>query len=101
MYIFDKDYATFLRINKLAYHLLFWLFAYLFWIFIFRNGTLVLTHAITIQFCYLVFIAVNYYFNSGYTIPHLLNKKRYTAFGLCFFAGVLLGAIVRVPVSYL
>ncbi len=90
-----------MKIPKVTWHLLFWLLAYLFWIFIFRNGTLVFTHAITIQFCYLVFIAANYYFNSAYAIPHLLNKKRYTAFGGCFFAGVLLGAIVRVPVSYL
>src|ERR1700756_2922818 len=101
MYIFDEEYETFLRVNKLAYHLLFWLFAYLFWIFIFRNGTLVLTHAITIQFCYLVFIAGNYYFNWVYTVPHLLNNRKYLAFGLSFLAGVITGALLRVPVSYL
>jgi len=101
MYIFDKEYATFLKINKLAYHLLFWLFAYLFWIFIFRNGTLVLTHAITIQFCYLVFIAGNYYFNWLYTVPRLLNNRKYIAFGLYFLLGVIIGALLRVPVSYL
>lgn len=101
MHIFEKEYETFLRINKLAYHLLFWLFAYLFWIFIFRNGTLVLTHAITIQFCYLVFIAGNYYFNWLYTVPRLLNNRKYIAFGLCFLLGVIFGALLRVPVSYL
>jgi two-component system LytT family sensor kinase len=101
MYIFDKEYETFLKVNKLAYHLLFWLFAYLFWIFIFRNGTLVLTHAITIQFCYLVFIAGNYYFNWLYTVPRLLNNRKYLTFGLCFLLGVMIGALLRVPVSYL
>ena len=101
MYNFEREYATFLKINKLAYHLLFWLFAYLFWIFIFRNGTLVLTHAITIQFCYLVFIAGNYYFNWVYTVPRLLNNRKYIAFGLCFLLGVTVGALLRVPVSYL
>jgi len=100
MHIFEKEYATFLKINKLAYHLLFWLFAYLFWIFIFRNGTLVLTHAITIQFCYLVFIAGNYYFNWLYTVPRLLNNRKYIAFGLCFLLGIIVGALLRVPVSY-
>lgn len=90
-----------MKIPKITWHLLFWLLAYLFWVFIFRNGTLVLTHAITIQFCYLVFIAGNYYFNSAFTIPHLLNQKRHAAFGLCFLLGVLLGAMLRVPVSYL
>jgi len=88
-----------LKINKLAYHLVFWLSAYLFWIFIFRNGTLVLTHAITIQFCYLLFIAVNYYFNAFYAIPFLLNKKKYILFSVCFIAGIAVTAGLRVPVS--
>jgi len=90
-----------LKANKTIYHLAFWLLAYLFWVFIFRNGTLVLTHAITIQFCYLVFIAANYYFNELYTIPFLLNKKRYIAFGLCFITGITLTSLLRVPVSVL
>lgn len=91
----------FLRSNKVIYHLAFWLLAYLFWIFIFRNGTLVLTHALTIQFCYLIFIAGNYYYNSLFTVPVLLNRKKYLAFGLCFLAGILAGALLRVPVSFL
>ncbi|WP_448699514.1 sensor histidine kinase [Mucilaginibacter sp. AW1-3] len=90
-----------MKSNKLIYHLGFWLLAYLFWIFIFRNGTLVLTHALTIQFCYLIFIAGNYYYNSLFTVPALLNRKRYVAFGFCFLAGILAGALLRVPVSFL
>ena len=90
-----------MKINKTAYHLAFWLLAYLFWVFIFRNGTLVLTHAITIQFCYLVFIAANYYFNTLFTVPFLLNKKKYIAFGICFIAGVAVTSALRVPVSVL
>jgi two-component system LytT family sensor kinase len=82
-------------------HLVFWALAYLFWIFIFRNNTLVLTHAITIQFCYLVFIAANYYFNTGYAIPRLLNNKKYVAFALCLLAGITITAALRVPVSIL
>jgi len=89
-----------LKIGKTYYHLAFWLLAYFFWIFIFRNSTLVLTHAITIQFCYLVFIAANYYFNSLYTVPHLLNRKKYLEFGLCLIAGVIVCSALRVPVSY-
>ncbi|WP_179412515.1 sensor histidine kinase [Mucilaginibacter sp. E4BP6] len=87
--------------NKAVYHLAFWLLAYIFWIFIFRNSTLVLTHSITIQFCYLIFIAGNYYYNSFFTVPYLLNKKRYLLFGIFFFTGILLGALLRVPVSFL
>lgn len=87
--------------NKLVYHVAFWLVAYVCWIFIFRNGTLVLTHAITIQFCYLVFIAGNYYFNLFYNIPRYLNQKKYVLFGLFFIAGVAVAAALRVPVSVL
>lgn len=58
-----------------------------------------LTHAITIQFCYLVFISANYYLNTLYAIPHLLNKKQYVKFGLVFITGVLITALLRVPVS--
>jgi two-component system LytT family sensor kinase len=88
-----------LKINKSLYHLAFWLLAYFFWIFIFRNGALVLTHTITIQFCYLAFISANYYFNALYTIPHLLNKQKYIQFGLLFIGGVILTALIRIPVS--
>ncbi len=87
------------KINKRWYHLLFWLVAYFFWVFIFRNGTLVLTRAITIQFCYLIFIAANYYLNASYTIPYLLNKKRYIRFGICFIMGIAFTSAIRVPVS--
>ncbi|MBW4890386.1 histidine kinase [Mucilaginibacter sp. HMF5004] len=84
---------------KVIYHLLFWLLAYFFWIFIFRNGTLVLTHTITIQFCYLAFISVNYYFNALYTIPKLLNKKHYVKFSILFITGIVVTALIRIPVS--
>jgi len=87
------------KINKMWYHILFWLMAYFFWVFIFRNGTLVLTRAITIQFCYLIFIAANYYLNALYAIPNLLNKKRYIWFGICFMLGIAFTSAVRVPVS--
>ncbi|MGZ3757937.1 MAG: sensor histidine kinase [Mucilaginibacter sp.] len=88
-----------MKTGKITYHIGFWLLAYLCWIFIFRNGTLVLTHTITIQFCFLAFISANYYFNTLYTIPHLLNKKQYLSFALCFLGGIVLTALLRVPVS--
>ncbi len=87
--------------NAVIIHFLFWSLAYIFWIFVFRNSTLVLTHAITIQFCYLVFIAANFYFNSLYNIPCLLNKKKYFKFGVFFILAVTVTSLIRVPVSML
>src|SRR3954468_9074632 len=90
-----------LKLNKMVSHLIFWLFAYIFWIFIFRNNTLILTHAITVQFCYLIFIAANYYFNSLYAIPFLLNKKKYIRYVIFFIAAITITALLRVPLSIL
>jgi len=61
----------------------------------------VITRTITIQFCYLVFIAANYYFNTRYNIPFFLDKKKYLKFGILFFIAIGITAVIRVPVSYL
>src|SRR6185295_5363886 len=53
----------------------------------------------TIQFCYLLFIAGNYNFNIYYAVPSFLYKKKYVGFALLFLAGVIAGAILRVPVA--
>ncbi len=53
----------------------------------------------TIQFCYLLFIAGNYYFNVYYTIPVFLYRKRYTAFALLFLAGIVVASLLRVPLA--
>ena len=90
-----------MKIKSPIYHLVFWVFTYVFWVFVIGNHTLELTHAITVEFCLLIFIAGNFYFNTLYTIPYLLNKKKYFYFGLCFAGGVLLGAALRVPVSFM
>ncbi|HEX3383928.1 MAG TPA: histidine kinase, partial [Mucilaginibacter sp.] len=63
-------------------------------------NALVITHTITIQFCYLVFIAANYYFNSLYAIPQLLNRKKYVQFAVAFLAMIIVTAWMRVPVSF-
>jgi two-component system, LytTR family, sensor kinase len=90
-----------LKGREILYHSLFWLLAYVFWIYVFRNNALVLTRTITIQFCYLIFIAANFYFNTLYNISSHLDKKRYVKFGIFFLLAITATAIIRVPVSYL
>jgi LytS/YehU family sensor histidine kinase len=53
----------------------------------------------TIQFCYLLFIAGNYYFNVYYTVPFFLYRKRYAAFALLFLAGIVAASLLRVPLA--
>ncbi len=90
-----------LKKDQLIYHILFWLLAYLFWIYVFRNNALVFTRTITIQFCYLIFIAANYYFNTLYNIPLNLDQKKYFKFGVLFLLAICMTALIRVPVSFL
>jgi len=101
MYFYVQETTSNLRKGSIIVHCLFWLLAWIFWVFVFRNNTLVLTHAITVQFCYLLFIATNYYFNTLYNIPHVLNKKQYLKFGGLFILAIAITALIRVPVSKL
>jgi two-component system, LytTR family, sensor kinase len=82
------------------YHFLFWLLAYTGWIFVFGNNALALTRTVTIQFCYLLFIAANYYFNTVFNIPTRLDKKKYIEFGILFILGIVITAAIRVPLSF-
>jgi two-component system, LytTR family, sensor kinase len=82
------------------YHFLFWLLAYTGWVFVFGNNALALTRTVTIQFCYLLFIAANYYFNTIYNIPGFLDKKKYVEFGILFILGIVVTAAIRVPLSF-
>jgi LytS/YehU family sensor histidine kinase len=53
----------------------------------------------TVEFCYLLFIAANYYFNIYYIVPNFLYKKKYTVFGLLFLGGIIVAALLRVPLA--
>ena len=83
-------------------HYVWWLGLYIFWIMIFQKRAFAFSTTVTIQFCYLIFIAVNFYFNLYYTVPKFLYKKKYFAFTALFLVGIVTAASLRVPVaSYL
>src|SRR5438552_10762223 len=80
-------------------HILLWTSLYLFWILIFQKRAFVFSRTMNVQFCYLLFIAANYYFNIYFTIPKFLYQKKYIAFVLLFLTGILAGALLRVPLA--
>lgn len=80
-------------------HGLAWILLYLFWVMVFQKRTLALSQTATVEFCYLLFIAANYYLNIYFSVPRLLYRKRYTAFAGVFLAGVVLTALLRVPLA--
>jgi two-component system, LytTR family, sensor kinase len=78
----------------------FWIGLYIIWVFIFQNRTIIITRTLGIQFCYLVFIALNYYLTINYFIPQILNKNNYVSFLVLFILSTALAALMRAIVSY-
>lgn len=76
--------------------MIWWVGLYLLWLLVFQNHTFTFTRTLTVQFCYLVFIAGNFYWNLYYTIPVFLYKRKYTGFTLLVLAGIVVAAVLRV-----
>lgn len=76
-----------------------WVGLYLCWITLFRDRVFTVTRTLTVQFCYLLFVAANYYSQLYYAIPRLLNRKRYLAFALFLPASIAVTALLRTPLA--
>jgi len=74
-----------LKSRALIYHSLFWLGIYLLWVMVFRTYSFAITKTMTIEFCYLLFITVDYYAINYFIVPKFLLRKKYIVF---FFASV-------------
>lgn len=79
--------------------ILYWLGLYLFWLLVFQRRAFNLSQTATVQFCYLLFVVANYYWNALYNIPRFLQSRRYMGFGLALAGGIFLAAAARVPVA--
>ncbi|HSY77654.1 MAG TPA: histidine kinase [Bacteroidia bacterium] len=85
---------------KVPLEIAFWVGLYILWVLVFQNRTITITRTIGIEFCYLVFIALNYYFTINYLIPTLLNKNKYVSFITLFSFSTAIAALLRALVSY-
>lgn len=88
------------RTNGIILEVAIWVGLYLLWIFIFQNRTITFTRTMGIEFCYLVFIALNYYFIAYFNIPKLLNRQQYVSFFLVAFLSTATAAVMRAGVAY-
>jgi two-component system, LytTR family, sensor kinase len=90
-----------MKSNRLRYlpHVLAWAGLYLFWVTIFQKRSFAFSTTATIEFCYLLFVAANFYLNVYLLIPVLLYKQKYLDYALCFIAGISATALLRVPVA--
>jgi len=85
--------------KKTLYNILLWIGLYFLWVVVFQKRAFAFSRTMTIQFCYLLFIAGNYYFNVYYNVPLFLYRKKYVGFGLLFLAGIVAASVLRVPVA--
>jgi hypothetical protein len=79
------------------YDIIWWAALYLFFVFVLQNRVITLSRSMTVQFCYLAFIAANYYFQVFFGIPHFLHRKQYFLFVSSLIAGIVITAALRVP----
>jgi two-component system, LytTR family, sensor kinase len=66
--------------NQYLYHILFWAGIYLLWVVVFHRYSVPLTKTMTIEFCYLLFITLDYYIIAYFIIPQFLQKRKYFYF---------------------
>ena len=95
---FTLQFFKMTKRKKWLYHL-WWIALYIFWIMIFQKREFAFSTTVTIQFCYLIFIGANFYFNIYYTIPVFLYTKKYFSFVVLFLAGIVTAAFLRVPLA--
>ncbi|HLK31129.1 MAG TPA: histidine kinase [Puia sp.] len=85
--------------NNIVLQVLCWGLLYFFWVMVFQKRAFAFSRTATVEFCYLVFVAANYYFNIYFTIPKFLYQKKYISFFVSMLAGILIAALLRVPLA--
>lgn len=90
-----------MRPSKHSYllHILLWTGLYFFWIMVFQKRAFAFSHTATIGFCYLLFIAGNFYYNAYFILPRFLYRQNYLAYVPLFLCGVFVTALLRVPLA--
>ncbi len=76
--------------KRFIYHVLFWTGVYCFWVVLFRNYSFTLTRTMSVEFCYLAFITIDYYIVQHLLIPKFLLRRKYFLFvpGIATVIGV-------------
>jgi two-component system LytT family sensor kinase len=100
----QRRQLNFLKISELKnrtilYHSVFWASIYLLWVAVFRSYSIALTKTMTIEFCYLLFITVDYYIINNFIVPQFLLKKKYALFLLSTILIIALSAWFRALVA--
>lgn len=90
---------AYMKQQKLLLNIAMWAGLYALWVVIFKNYSLTVAKTITVEFCYLIFIAANYYLHIYYSVPRFLYQKKYLQFAIVLLGGIAVSAILRVPLA--
>ena len=85
--------------KKIGLQIVCWILLYLFWVMVFQKREFAFTRTVTVEFCYLIFIAANFYFNIYFAVPKFLYRKNYFGFAISFLSGIVFAALLRVPLA--
>lgn len=85
--------------NTYLLHAIAWVGLYLFWVMVFQKRAFTLSRTATVEFCYLLFVVANYYYNVYFIIPKCLYKQSYIVYGILFSLGIVVTALLRVPLA--
>ncbi len=69
------------------------------WVAVFRSYSIALTKTITVEFCYLLFITVDYYAINNFIVPQFLLKRKYALFVSSTILIIALSAWLRALVA--
>jgi LytS/YehU family sensor histidine kinase len=84
-----------LRRYFILYHIFFWSILYILWIYFFQNHAFSFTRTLTVQFCYLSFVAADYYFIVYFLLDRVLYKKGYFLFILSAIGIIAVSSVLR------
>ena len=90
-----------LRLKKISifYHIFCWAALYVLWIAVFQNRSFAITRTLTVQFCYLIFIALDYYIMIYLLVPQILYKKGISLFIVCDLILLMASAFLRTQLA--
>src|SRR5438128_4164707 len=84
-----------MRKSALLYNLFAWAAVYVLWIAVFQNRSFTLTRTLTVEFCYMLFIAADFYTIVYYLIPQVLDKRGYVPFVGSAFVLLFISSLLR------
>ena len=76
-----------------------WAGLYIFWLLLFQNHALTFSRTMTVEFCYLLFITLDYYAIVYFVVPAYLNEKKYVSFVVVTTGLIAISAWLRALVA--